>query len=203
MWLPGQQRRRVAGVGRRGDRARRPITCRSTCSRCIRTRRSRTTWRAPRWSQAPDDDAAAMYLAAMERLDAAGYEQYEISNVARPGRRSRHNLKYWQRRRVARVRLRRPLDVGGRAVEECRRHRGLHRADRAWRRRSAIDVRRLTAGERLGDALFTGFGLTDGVNLDEIRSPLRRGRLAARTAPSCEPFVESGLSRCGMATGCG
>src|SRR5207247_8036827 len=47
------------------------------------------------WSQAPDDDAAAMYLTAMERLEAAGYEQYEISNVARPGRRSRHNLKYW------------------------------------------------------------------------------------------------------------
>src|SRR6185503_1318550 len=49
-----------------------------------------------RWSQAPDDDAAAMYLAAMDRLDAVGYEQYEISNVARPGRRSRHNMKYWQ-----------------------------------------------------------------------------------------------------------
>ena len=39
------------------------------------------------WSQAPDDDAAAMYLTAMERLDAAGYGQYEISNVARPGAR--------------------------------------------------------------------------------------------------------------------
>src|SRR5439155_26918624 len=48
-----------------------------------------------RWSQAPDDDVAAMYVAAMERLEAAGYEQYEISNVAKPGRRSRHNLKYW------------------------------------------------------------------------------------------------------------
>jgi oxygen-independent coproporphyrinogen-3 oxidase len=36
-----------------------------------------------------------MYLLAMGRLDAAGYEQYEISNVARPGRESRHNLKYW------------------------------------------------------------------------------------------------------------
>jgi oxygen-independent coproporphyrinogen-3 oxidase len=48
-----------------------------------------------RWSQAPDDDAATMYVTAMERLDAAGYEQYEISNVGRPGRRSRHNLKYW------------------------------------------------------------------------------------------------------------
>ena len=48
-----------------------------------------------RWSQAPDDDAAAMYVEAMERLEAAGLEQYQISNVARPGRRSRHNLKYW------------------------------------------------------------------------------------------------------------
>src|SRR6267143_4698909 len=48
-----------------------------------------------RWSRAPDDDAAAMYLTAMDRLEAAGYEQYEISNVAKPGRRSRHNLKYW------------------------------------------------------------------------------------------------------------
>jgi oxygen-independent coproporphyrinogen-3 oxidase len=48
-----------------------------------------------RWSQAPDEDAATMYLTAMERLEDAGYDQYEISNVARPGRRSRHNLKYW------------------------------------------------------------------------------------------------------------
>jgi len=48
-----------------------------------------------RWSQAPDDDVAAMYVAAMERLEEAGYAQYEISNVAKPGQRSRHNLKYW------------------------------------------------------------------------------------------------------------
>src|SRR4030095_7602918 len=48
-----------------------------------------------RWSQAPDEDAAAMYVEAMERLEAAGLEQYEISNVARAGRRARHTLKYW------------------------------------------------------------------------------------------------------------
>ena len=48
-------------------------------------------------SPAPDDDAAEMYLGGLERLDSAGFEQYEISNVARPrSRRSRHNLKYWQ-----------------------------------------------------------------------------------------------------------
>jgi oxygen-independent coproporphyrinogen-3 oxidase len=36
-----------------------------------------------------------MYTEAMERLEAAGFVQYEISNAARPGRESRHNLKYW------------------------------------------------------------------------------------------------------------
>ncbi len=47
------------------------------------------------WSLAPDEDAAEMYLGAMARLEGSGYEQYEISNVAQPGRRSRHNMKYW------------------------------------------------------------------------------------------------------------
>src|SRR5262245_7472291 len=47
------------------------------------------------WSQAPDDDVAAMYTTSMERLEGAGYQQYEISNVSRPRRMSRHNLKYW------------------------------------------------------------------------------------------------------------
>jgi len=47
------------------------------------------------WSLAPEDDAAEMYSWSLDRLDRAGYEQYEISNVARPQRESRHNLKYW------------------------------------------------------------------------------------------------------------
>jgi oxygen-independent coproporphyrinogen-3 oxidase len=46
----------------------------------------------------PDEDATAdFYLAACEQLDAAGVVQYEISNFARAGAESRHNLKYWTR----------------------------------------------------------------------------------------------------------
>ena len=47
----------------------------------------------------PDDDQQAdMYLWAVSRLAAAGYRQYEISNFAKPGCQSRHNLKYWMGR---------------------------------------------------------------------------------------------------------
>ena len=46
----------------------------------------------------PDEEATAdFYLAACEHLNAAGIAQYEISNFARAGSESRHNLKYWTR----------------------------------------------------------------------------------------------------------
>lgn len=46
----------------------------------------------------PDEDAIAdFYLEACRRLNASSIAQYEISNFARPGAVSRHNLKYWTR----------------------------------------------------------------------------------------------------------
>jgi oxygen-independent coproporphyrinogen-3 oxidase len=47
----------------------------------------------------PTDDAIAqMYATGIERLGAAGLAQYEISNFCRPDFKSRHNLRYWERR---------------------------------------------------------------------------------------------------------
>ena len=44
----------------------------------------------------PDEDLAAeMYQLMIERVCAAGYEHYEISNFCRPGFEARHNTKYW------------------------------------------------------------------------------------------------------------
>ena len=42
-----------------------------------------------------EDDSVDLYHAAFARMEGHGYHQYEISNAARPGRESRHNLKYW------------------------------------------------------------------------------------------------------------
>lgn len=45
----------------------------------------------------PDDDVFAdMYELAVKKLSEQGYDRYEISNFAKPGRESRHNLKYWR-----------------------------------------------------------------------------------------------------------
>jgi oxygen-independent coproporphyrinogen-3 oxidase len=61
-----------------------------------------TTAGARRWRELAvrdqdDDRAAAMYRHAVARLAAAGFRGYEISNWARPGHESRHNLVYWRR----------------------------------------------------------------------------------------------------------
>jgi oxygen-independent coproporphyrinogen-3 oxidase len=42
-----------------------------------------------------EETELAMYSAAIDTLEAAGFEQYEISNFAKPGRRCRHNEVYW------------------------------------------------------------------------------------------------------------
>jgi oxygen-independent coproporphyrinogen III oxidase len=62
-----------------------------------------TTRGARRWRDiaipAQDEDrAAAQYHHAVHRLAADGWRGYEISNWARPGHESRHNLAYWERR---------------------------------------------------------------------------------------------------------
>ena len=57
-----------------------------------------TVYNSPRFlSQIPDEDTQVdLYLAAVEGLSSLGFHQYEISNFAKPGYESRHNLKYWR-----------------------------------------------------------------------------------------------------------
>jgi oxygen-independent coproporphyrinogen-3 oxidase len=61
------------------------------------TRAGARRWREAAVREQDDDRAADQYQLAAERLAAAGFRGYEISNWARPGHESRHNLAYWRR----------------------------------------------------------------------------------------------------------
>jgi putative oxygen-independent coproporphyrinogen III oxidase len=143
------------------------------------------------WSQAPDDDVAAMYTTSMERLEGAGYQQYEISNVSRPGRMSRHNLKYWTDGEWFGFGCGAHSTIDGvrwknvSATEEYVARLGANQSP-------AGEVRRLSPDERLGDALFTALRLTGGADIAGINA--RYGLDAwSRFGQDLQRFVEFGL----------
>jgi oxygen-independent coproporphyrinogen-3 oxidase len=109
-----------------------------------------------------DPDAAAdLYERAADLLEARGYEHYEISNFARPGQRSRHNLKYWTDQDY--------LGFGPAAHSRRGAERWANAADLDGYLASGGAPRRLPdpqprAGRGL-EALVTGLRLLEGVDL--------------------------------------
>jgi oxygen-independent coproporphyrinogen-3 oxidase len=104
-----------------------------------------------------------MYLEGLEHLSAAGYEQYEISNVARPGFQSRHNLKYWTGGEW------RGFGCGAHSTMERRRWQNvpgtLDYIERVEQGRAvAIQSHALDARARIEEALFTGLRLASGID---------------------------------------
>jgi oxygen-independent coproporphyrinogen-3 oxidase len=122
-----------------------------------------------KWAVAADDDAADMYLLAMERLDAAGYEQYEISNVARDGFVSRHNLKYWTDGEWL------GFGPGAHSTRDGVRWRNVaatHEYIGAVHTGGQLIAERriLSRQDGIEEALFTRLRLTEGIDLDLVRS---------------------------------
>lgn len=148
----------------------------------------------------PDDDLCAeLYSIACERLNAAGIMQYEISNFARTGFESKHNLKYWTRQPY--------LGFGLDA------HSMLPAGPSSWQNPESVSAVRFSTGddleqyianggeveshcvtraEAIEEELFLGLRLNRGVNLDEIS---RRNALpiTAEQAQAIEELASQGL----------
>jgi oxygen-independent coproporphyrinogen-3 oxidase len=143
------------------------------------------------WSLAPDDDAAEMYLWSLERLDRASYRQYEISNVARPGAESRHNLKYWIDGEWL------GFGCGAHSTRGGVRWKNVSGTDDYVARvgagePAAVERRELTRSEQLEEALFTGLRLSAGVNIEEVGR--RYGAdVWRRYGDALAPFLADGL----------
>jgi oxygen-independent coproporphyrinogen-3 oxidase len=136
-----------------------------------------------------DDDATAMYVETEAICAAAGLYRYEISNYARPGHESRHNIAYWRYADYAGVGpgAHGRLDLGGRLLATRR-----HRAPEIW----FEQVQRIGNGmgsefvldpDQTGpEALLMGLRMHDGIDLTRFRN---------RTGLGLESVVDTGVLR--------
>ncbi len=118
----------------------------------------------------PDEDvAAALYDATEEECARAGLLAYEISNYARPGEESRHNLAYWRYQDYAGIG---PGAHGRITVDGTLRATRRHRAPEPWAERVESDGHGLTESEpvdsvtRAREALLMGLRLAEGIAVD-------------------------------------
>ena len=123
----------------------------------------------------PDgDEAAALYLATAEEAGRFGLLPYEVSNYARPGAESRHNLQYWRYGDYLGVGpgAHQRLSVAGGALLAARRHR----APEEWLARVERDGHAVTAEEalappeRMREALLMGLRLAEGVDTARLEA---------------------------------
>lgn len=122
----------------------------------------------------PEDDLTAeLYETACDRLNAAGIKQYEISNFAREGFESKHNLKYWTRQPYlgfgvdAHSMLPASAEAQARGVESVR----LATTDNydQFLVSAQTIASEVTAGQALEEAFFLGLRLNRGVELETLR----------------------------------
>ena len=113
------------------------------------------------------DGAASLYEATQEMAAAAGLPAYEISNHARPGEESRHNLAYWRYGEYAGVG---PGAHGRRGGAATRRHRKPENWLSALARNGhgIEEQAALAAAEMASEALLMGLRLTEGLDLTRI-----------------------------------
>jgi oxygen-independent coproporphyrinogen-3 oxidase len=137
-------------------------------------------------SVATEDETAERYAAACEWLEAADVMQYEISNFARKGHESRHNIKYWRREPYVGFGLdaHSMLRCGDGAVrwgntDDLGRYEGQGSRFEAGN----PEVERIGTEKGFEEAMFLGLRMNEGVELEalaaEFGAELTQGAVAA------------------------
>ena len=134
-----------------------------------------------------EEEMVAFYDRACERLAAAGYEHYEISNWALPGRESRHNLKYWRREPYL------GFGAGAHSFNGYQRWANAHdpaqyTAAISEGRLPVEQLETLTAGQALDEELFLGLRQLQGIDYARLEAQYN-----VRLAPRLERLREEGL----------
>src|SRR6266700_377352 len=134
-----------------------------------------------------EDEMAEFYEMALETLRASGYRHYEISNWAKPGFESKHNLKYWRREAYL------GFGAGAHSFSGAQRWANVHDAAAYV---SAVQSGRLpveqketlSAQQALEEELFLGLRQLDGVDVARIER-----EYGVTLAGRFEPLASAGL----------
>jgi oxygen-independent coproporphyrinogen III oxidase len=152
-----------------------------------------------------EDDAAAWYQLACEAFDAAGLRQYEISNFARGGHESRHNLKYWRRQPyigfgldahsmlnagAGDVRFANTDDLDAYLGEAS--NGGPFEIVSQAKDSSDTEADIIGRGEAFEESLFLGLRLNEGIVLDSLRGEFGEAMLA-EAMPALMEVRDAGL----------
>lgn len=138
------------------------------------------------------EDAHDLYALTQDLAAAAGLGQYEISNHARPGEESRHNLLYWRYGEYAGIgpgahgRLTAP-DAHLATATERNPERWLATVERTGH--GLVEMEKLSPEARADEMLLMGLRLDEGIDLDRLA---RIGGLVPRPATVCG-LIEQGL----------
>jgi oxygen-independent coproporphyrinogen-3 oxidase len=118
----------------------------------------------------PDEDLVAdLYEETLHVLESRGWLRYEISNFARPGRESRHNLKYWEDATFWGFGMSAHSYAANRRYSNLRTFGAYCRALESGSSPRA-EERSLDLRTQMGEALMTGLRMTRGVSLALLRS---------------------------------
>jgi oxygen-independent coproporphyrinogen-3 oxidase len=146
-----------------------------------------------------EDETAEWYGAACEWLEAGGVRQYEISNFAREGKKSRHNVKYWRREPYVGfgldahsmlrtgeggVRWANTSDLDGYLAE------GLDLF--GLRAAVASEVEAVGREKAFEESMFLGLRLNEGVDLEALRAKFGEG-LICGAVEALSDVQEAGL----------
>lgn len=138
-----------------------------------------------------DDSIADFYEYACAELGAAGYEHYEISNWAKPGLRSKHNLKYWMREPYF------GIGAGAHSFDGAMRWANAHDPAGYSAALSAgkLPVEQkeiLSAAQSLDEELFLGLRLMEGIDVGALEARYNAAALNSLRA-RIDALVDRGL----------
>jgi oxygen-independent coproporphyrinogen-3 oxidase len=139
----------------------------------------------------PEEDELAMYMLLIDKLTAAGFRHYEISNFAKPGHESRHNITYWRNEPYY------GLGAGAHGYARGERHINIKGVqpyiDAAKARLPRLDSSVVSEDEAMEDFMMVGLRMLDGVSGEDFAKQFGGRVLEEVFGHQLKPLLDRGL----------